>query len=63
MNRKKLRRSTDEKRIAGVAAGLANFFDVDVVLIRLIFVLMLLPGGVPGIAVYFICWLVIPEEK
>jgi phage shock protein C len=44
MNRKKLRRSTDEKRIAGVAAGLANFFDVDVVLIRLIFVLMLLPG-------------------
>ena len=63
MNKRKLRRSMDDRRVAGVASGLAKFFDIDVVLFRLIFVLMLLPGGVPGLAAYLVCWLVIPEEE
>ncbi|MBT4124000.1 MAG: PspC domain-containing protein [Candidatus Pacebacteria bacterium] len=63
MIKKKLRRNIEDRKIAGVAAGLADFFDVDVILFRLIFVLMLLPGGIPGLATYFVCWLVIPEDK
>jgi phage shock protein PspC (stress-responsive transcriptional regulator) len=60
---KKLRRDLKHKKVAGVAAGLAKYFSIDVVLFRLIFVLMLLPGGIPGLAVYLVCWLVIPEEE
>jgi len=60
---KKLRRDLKNKKVAGVAAGLAKYLDLDVVLFRLLFVLMLLPGGVPGLAVYLVCWLVIPEEE
>ena len=60
---KKLRRDLKNKKVAGVAAGLAKYLDLDVVLFRLLFVLMLLPGGVPGLAIYLVCWLVIPEEE
>ena len=60
---KKLRRSVKGRVIAGVAQGMANYFDIDVVLVRLVWVLLLLPGGIPGIVPYLICWLVIPSEK
>lgn len=42
--------------------GMANYFGIDVVLIRLIWVFLFLPGGVPGLIPYIICWIVIPVE-
>lgn len=60
---KKLRRSKDDKVIAGVAMGLADYLGVDVVVVRLVWVFLLLPGGLPGLIPYLICWIVIPEEK
>ena len=60
---KKLRRSVKGRVIAGVAQGMANYFNIDVVLVRLVWVLLLLPGGIPGIVPYLICWLVIPSGK
>lgn len=48
--------------IAGVAQGMANWSGVPVGIVRLIWFLLLLPGGVPGILLYLICWILIPKE-
>lgn len=59
---KKLRRPRQGRVLAGVALGFANYFQVDVILVRLFWLILLMPGGLPGIVPYLICWLVIPEE-
>ena len=48
--------------IAGVAAGMAQYFGVDPTVVRLVWVLTLLPGGAPGFILYVVCWILIPEE-
>lgn len=58
-----LRRSLSDRRLAGVCGGLGKYFGIDPVWFRLAFVLFALPGGVPGIPLYVICWFVIPEEE
>ena len=61
MSDKKLMRSED-RMIAGVAGGLANYFDIDPTLVRILFVLLtLLGGGGLGILVYIVLWIVMPE--
>lgn len=57
-----LRRSRTNRVIAGVCGGLGDYFGVDPTIVRIIFILLLLPGGVPGPLVYFILWLVMPES-
>lgn len=57
-----LRRPKRGRRIAGVSMAFADFFNVDVVVVRLIFAFLILPGGLPGIIPYIICWIVIPSE-
>jgi phage shock protein C len=59
---KKLVRPREGRVIAGVAKGLSEYFGVDVTIVRLIWILLLLPGGIPGLLLYIICWVVIPEE-
>lgn len=59
---KKLYRSETNKQIAGVCAGLAEYFDVDVTLVRIAFVVMMLMGG-PGFLIYLVLWFVMPEES
>ena len=61
--KKRLERPIKGRKIAGVALAFANYLDVDVVLIRLIFALLLLPGGLPGFIPYIICWIIIPEKE
>jgi phage shock protein C len=51
MEPKKLRRLSSDKMVAGVCAGLAEYFNVDPVLVRLVFVLLALAGG-PGLLPY-----------
>jgi phage shock protein C len=58
-----LERPKKGRMIAGVAAGLANYFHINVIFIRLIWVLLLLPGGFPGILPYLIFWILMPSEK
>lgn len=57
-----LRRSTEDKVIAGVAGGLGRYFGIDPVLIRIAFVVLLFFGG-SGFLLYLIGWIAIPEEK
>lgn len=57
---KKLYRSTADKKIAGVCGGLAEYFNIDPTIVRVIFVILLLPGGLPGFIPYVILWVVVP---
>jgi phage shock protein PspC (stress-responsive transcriptional regulator) len=59
---KRLFRSRTDKKIAGVCGGLANYLDIDPVIVRVIFVMLLLPGGLPGFLPYVILWIAVPEE-
>jgi phage shock protein C len=56
-----LRRSRDGAMLAGVAAGLADYFGVDVTLVRIGIVALTLIGGA-GVPLYVAAWLLIPEE-
>ncbi len=58
--RQALRRSKHNRVIAGVAGGLAEFFGISAFWFRLALILALLPGGVPGILIYTILWIIIP---
>jgi phage shock protein PspC (stress-responsive transcriptional regulator) len=60
---KKLLRPIKGRIVAGVSKGLANYFGVNVLLVRFIWILLLLPGGLPGLLPYLIFWLVIPSEN
>lgn len=58
---KKLYRSRKDKMIGGVAGGLADYFDVDPTLVRIVFIITLFLGG-SGVLAYIILWIVVPEE-
>ncbi len=60
--RNRLRRSRSNRIVAGVCGGLGEFFGISAFWFRLMFFLAALPGGVPGILSYLICWLIIPRE-
>ena len=58
---KRLYRSCKDRMIAGVCAGLGDYFNIDPSVMRIIFVVLLLFGGLPLI-VYLIVWLIAPDE-
>lgn len=60
-NVKRLYRSRYEKKLGGVCAGLARYFEIDVSLVRLIWILLAVFYG-SGILAYLLAWIVIPEE-
>ncbi|MSZ75910.1 MAG: PspC domain-containing protein, partial [Actinobacteria bacterium] len=57
----RIRRATRDKKVAGVAAGLARHLDIDPVILRVAFVVLTFFGGA-GLAVYGACWLLLPED-
>ena len=61
MEPKRFYRSTIDKKVAGVAGGLADYFEIDSLLVRLIFVILALAGG-GGVLIYIILWIVTPEK-
>lgn len=59
-----LRRSNSDRMIAGVLGGIARYFSIDPTLARVIFVVVsALSVAFPGIFVYLILWVLIPEES
>jgi len=58
---KRLYRSRQERMISGVCGGIAEYFEMDPTLIRLIFVLLAMAGG-PGLIAYIILAIIIPEK-
>lgn len=59
---KRLYRSKKDRKISGVCGGLGEYFNVDPTIIRIIFVVLALPGGLPGIIPYVILWVVVPSQ-
>ncbi len=59
---RRLFRDTDKAMIAGVAAGLAKYLGIDVIIVRLLFIALIFFGG-SGILVYIVLWLLVPEAK
>jgi len=57
--RKRLVRSTTDKKIAGVAAGLADYFDLDPTIVRVVWLLAILFAGT-GLIAYLILWIALP---
>jgi len=57
---KRLVRNVQDKKIAGVCAGLADYFDIDPTLVRALWILFTLLGG-SGVLAYIILWVIMPE--
>jgi phage shock protein C len=60
---KRLMRSRNEKKIAGVCAGLAQYYDLDVTLVRIVCLFITLATGIcPGVVTYLLAWIIVPGE-
>jgi len=59
--RKRLVRPRTDRKIAGVCAGFAEYFDLDVTLVRLMWLIVAITTGV-GLVAYPVAWIVMPEE-
>ena len=58
---RRLYRSRTDRKLAGVCGGLAQYFNADATLIRVLFVVLALLGG-PGLVIYLVLWILVPEE-
>ena len=61
MSQKRYMRSTTDRKIAGVCGGLAAYFGIDPLLVRILAVATILFGGA-GILVYILLWVLAPED-
>ena len=59
---KRIIRPIKDRKVAGVCMAFANYFNIDVTLVRLFWLFALIPGGIPGLVPYIIAWVVIPSE-
>lgn len=57
---KKLERSKKDRFLAGVCGGLGEYFDIDSLIFRLVFILLTIFAG-SGVIIYIICWILMPE--
>ena len=59
--RKPLRRSTNNRILLGICGGLGEFFGINPIWFRIGFLIAAIPGGLPGLLLYLILWLVMPK--
>ncbi len=57
---RRLTRSNYDRKIAGVCGGVAEYFDIDSTIVRILFILFALTP-INGVLVYLLAWLLIPE--
>jgi phage shock protein C len=62
IQKNELRRSRSNRMLGGVCGGLAEFFGISSFWFRLSFLIALIPGGVPGLSLYVIMWIIIPSQ-
>ncbi len=61
-NYKKLERNVNNKVIGGVCSGLADYFEIDTAIMRVLFAFLLLIGGL-GLLIYLILWIALPARR
>ncbi len=59
---KVLRRTRDGRMLAGVCAGVADYFGLDVTLVRVIWAVVSVITGGAGVLAYLVAWIIIPDE-
>jgi phage shock protein C len=59
---RKLYRSQTQRMIAGVCGGLAEYFNIDATLMRVLFLLLAVFGG-SGIVIYIVMWIIVPDAS
>lgn len=60
---KRLVRPKKGRVVGGVAQGISNYLEVDVTVVRIVWILLFLPGGLPGLLPYVIFWIAMPSEE
>jgi phage shock protein C len=58
---RKLHRSKTNRKLAGVCGGLAQYFNIDATVIRVLFVVLAILGG-SGLVLYLALWIIVPKE-
>jgi phage shock protein C len=58
---RKLYRSTSNRQLAGVCGGLAEYFNLDPTLIRVLFIVLAVLGG-SGVLLYLALWIIVPKQ-
>jgi phage shock protein C len=58
---RKLYRSKTNRKLAGACGGLAQYFNVDATVVRVLFVLLAVLGG-SGLVLYLAMWIIVPNE-
>lgn len=58
---RKLYRTREDRKIAGVCGGLGEYFDIDPTIIRLLWLALLFAAG-SGVLAYIVAWVIIPEK-
>ena len=59
---RKLYRSRSQRMLGGVCGGLAEYFNVDATLIRVLFLVLAVFGG-SGLVIYVVMWLIVPDAS
>jgi phage shock protein C len=57
---RKLYRSQSQRMLAGVCGGLAEYFNLDATLIRVLFLILAVFGG-SGLVIYLVMWIIVPD--
>jgi phage shock protein C len=55
-------RPREGKKIAGVCAGVARYFELDVTLVRIVWIVLVFIPPVPGLIAYLACWIAMPKD-
>jgi phage shock protein C len=58
---RKLYRTREDRKIAGVCGGLGEYFDIDPTIVRLLWLALLFAAG-SGVLAYIVAWIIIPEK-
>jgi phage shock protein C len=59
---RKLYRSRTQRMVAGVCGGLAEYFNLDATLMRVLFLVLAVVGG-SGLVIYLVMWIIVPDES
>jgi phage shock protein C len=59
---KRLSRPLEGTKIAGVCAGVAKYLDLDVTLVRILWILVTIFPPIPGLVAYIVCWIAMPRD-
>ncbi|GEL07844.1 PspC domain-containing protein [Salisediminibacterium halotolerans] len=63
MRLKRLYKSESDRKIAGICGGLGDYFNIDPTIIRIVFLILIIPANIMMILGYILMMLVIPDES